>query len=145
MPELRELDPSVCERLLRLGTLGRVGLTTPDGPEIIPVNYVVRDDAVTIRTSPDGLLARYGAGAPIVFEVDEVDDARWHGWSVVAHGVGEVVIDSGDPRPGPLRARSWSDGDRSCELRLPWSSLTGRQVGVGWELEALVFSKRVAR
>jgi hypothetical protein len=139
MPVLRDLAPSQCERLLRRGTFGRVALTTPDGPEIVPVNYAVRDDAVVVRTTPDGLLARLADGRRIAFEVDLVDESRWHGWSVVAHGVGEIATDV-TGRPGGPRA--WADGERSCELRLAWTRLSGRRVGDGWDLEATMYSRR---
>jgi len=142
MPVLRELAPSQCERLLRRGSFGRVVLATETGPEIVPVNYAVRDDAVVIGTSPAGLLARYADGRRIAFEVDHVDESRWHGWSVVAHGVGEIVGAADLPASGHVHARPWADGDRSCELRLAWTSLTGRRVGDGWDLEATMYSRR---
>ena len=93
MPEVHEIDLPTCERLLRRGAFGRFALTTPRGPEIVPVNYVVRDDAVVVRTDPTAMLARHAAGAPLVFEVDAVDPEYWSGFSVVARGVGEVVRD----------------------------------------------------
>jgi hypothetical protein len=140
MPVLREIAPSQCERLLRRGAFGRVVLTTPDGPEIVPVNYAVRDDAVVVRTSPGGLIARHADGRRIAFEVDLVDESRWHGWSVVAYGVGELAMgDEASPVGGP---RPWADGDRSCELRLAWTRLSGRRVGDGWDLEATMYSRR---
>jgi hypothetical protein len=145
MPELSDLDPAVCERLLRRGTFGRVGITTPDGPEILPVNYTVRADTIVVRTADDGVLARYADGAQLVFEVDLVDETRWQGWSVVARGVGELVAGRHSRLPGGQDPRPWADGDRSCELRLTWTGLTGRQVGTGWDLEALLFSRRSAR
>ncbi|MFI2629149.1 pyridoxamine 5'-phosphate oxidase family protein [Streptomyces collinus] len=33
--------------------MGRVSVTTPDGPAVLPVNYDVVDDALVFRTSPD--------------------------------------------------------------------------------------------
>jgi hypothetical protein len=130
MPALHDLDPEDCERLLRRGTFGRVGLWTPTGPMILPVNYAVSDDAVVIRTSAQGTLARYGHERQLVFEVDLVEEERWRGWSVLAHGRG--LLDP-DPPPRPLgeRARPWAEGDRTAELRLVWTELTGRRVGTG--------------
>jgi uncharacterized protein len=129
MPALHDLDPAECERLLSRETFGRLGLVTPDGPEIVPVNYAVHAGAIVIRTSPSGVLARHGHGAELVFEVDLVDHDYWSGWSVVARGQGEVVLDSMSRSSGGPRVRPWADGDRSCELRLPWTRLTGRRVG----------------
>lgn len=145
MPVLRELDRADCERLLRRATFGRVVLVSPRGPEIVPVNYAVQGDAVVIHTSPDGLLARHAHGSPLAFEVDMVDDVRWHGWSVVARGVGELVAAPQDDAAERTRVRPWADGDRSTELRLAWTELTGRQVGTAWDPEADLFSLRTAR
>jgi len=128
MPALHDLDPAECERLLRRGRFGRVGLSTPDGMVILPVNYAVHEDAVVVRTAVDGALARHGHDQDLVFEVDAVDEERWTGWSVLARGRGELVADPG-PRPMGERARSWADGARDAELRLAWTELTGRRVG----------------
>ena len=138
MPEVHEIDLPTCERLLRRGAFGRFALTTPRGPEIVPVNYVVRDDAVVVRTDPTAVLARHGAGAPLVFEVDAVDPEYWSGFSVIARGVGEVVEDPPKPGSGTPTARPWADGDRSCEVRLRWTELTGRRVGRRGDLESLL-------
>src|SRR4051794_32685969 len=103
VPVLQELERDECERLLRRGTFGRVVLVSPRGPEIVPVNYAVDRAAVIVRTSPSGLLARYGHGHPLAFEVDVIDHERWHGWSVVARGVGELVRDAPSAGPGGRR------------------------------------------
>jgi len=127
MPLLSELDRVHCERLLRGETFGRIVVVTPHGAEIMPVNYVVDAGAIVVRTAADGLLARYGEGAELVFEVDFVDRDRWQGWSVVARGTGALVHDPPDAtRP---RVRPWPDGEHSCQLRLTWTELSGRQVG----------------
>ena len=128
MPALHDLDPAECERLLRRGRFGRVGLSTPDGMLILPVNYAVHEDAVVIRIPVDGALARHGHDQDLVFEVDAVDEERWTGWSVLARGRGELVRDPG-PRQLGERARPWADGVRDAELRLAWTELTGRRVG----------------
>ena len=141
MPALIELTVEECERLLRRGTFGRVVLSTPHGNEIVPVNYTVHDQTVVIRTSPDGLLARYADGADLLFEVDFVDEAQWHGWSVVARGRGGIRPDDDAVPP----ARPWASGNRSCRLQLRWDLLTGRRLGAGWDAEAAMYSRRAVR
>jgi uncharacterized protein len=130
-----DLTHDQCERLLRAGVTGRVALSTPDGPHIIPVNYSVVGEAIVLRTSPYSLLGSYGRGALLAFEVDGVDHDRWRGWSVVARGRAEAVSDpveleriraTWEPRP-------WASGNRVLLLRIPWSELTGRQIGAGWD------------
>ena len=134
MATILELSPETCERLLRAGVFGRVVLTSPARPEIVPVNYVAVDGAVLIRTSPGSLLDRQADGADLLFEVDNVDYERWHGWSVVARGRGERVApdrltDEERRAPGPPR---WVSRVEESWIRLRWDSLSGRRLGKGW-------------
>ena len=145
MPALLDLSPDECERLLRRETYGRLVLATPAGIEIRSVNYTVRDDAILVRTAPEGLLAREADGADVSFQIDWRDDLRWQGWSVVARGRAEVELDPEPTPPSLGDVRPWADGDRSAELRMRWTHLTGRRTGAGWNLEAGLFSRRTNR
>lgn len=54
-PQLRDLGPDECRALLSTHGLGRVAVSTADGPAVIPVNYEVVDDAIVFepgRTRP---------------------------------------------------------------------------------------------
>ncbi|CAN5212087.1 hypothetical protein BH09ACT12_BH09ACT12_00870 [soil metagenome] len=133
MAAVTNLSYSECEVLLRAGVFGRLALVTPDGPDIVPLNYRVIDNAVMVCTAADTLLARCAGGASVAFEVDLVDHERWRGWSIVAKGTAEVVEGS-EPRGSHFnRPRPWADGDRNVWIRLPWTSLSGRQLGTGWD------------
>lgn len=134
MSETRELSYSECEALLRAGVTGRVALSAPDGPQIIPVNYSVVD-GIVLRTSPYSVLGTYGRDTTLAFEVDHFDHAYHRGWSVVARGRAEIVDDPQEiahirsvwePRP-------WAGGARALVLRIRWNELTGRQLGGGWD------------
>ena len=129
MPALHVLDPAECERLLRLSRFGRLVLSAPEGPEIFPVNYAVQGEAIVVRTSSSGPIARLGHDAEVVFEIDLVDHEYWSGWSVVARGRGELDRAPSDDVPAERQVRSWVDEDRDCELRISWRELTGRRVG----------------
>jgi len=134
MAESRELDRAHCERLLRAGVVGRVAVTTPNGPHIIPLNYSIVDDSIIFRTTPYSLLGTYARNAQVAFEVDYFDYDDHKGWSVVAVGRAETISDAKDihhinqvwpPRP-------WADGQRNLYFRLRWSDLSGRRLGNGW-------------
>jgi uncharacterized protein len=129
MPALHVLDLAECERLLRAGCFGRLVLTTDEGLSIFPVNYAVQGDAIVIRTSSVGPIARHGHDAEVLFEIDLVDHEYWSGWSVVARGRGELSTDPPHDVPGARRVQSWVDEDRDCELRVVWQQLTGRRLG----------------
>ncbi len=135
MPESIELDPEMCERLLHLGVTGRVAFSTPDGPQIIPISYTMIDHALVFRTSPYSLLAEFADSALVAVEVDHLDPEHDHGWSVVAHGRCVVIEDPqevahvnevGAPQP-------WAAGSRNLYLRLRWTQISGRKLGLHWD------------
>jgi nitroimidazol reductase NimA-like FMN-containing flavoprotein (pyridoxamine 5'-phosphate oxidase superfamily) len=131
----RELSYSECEALLRAGVAGRVALSTPTGPEIIPVNYSVVDCGIILRTSPDGVLGRYGRDVILAFEVDHIDHTNQRGWSVVARGRADVVLDEAELKHirSVWEPRPWAGGSRPLFLRIRWNELTGRQLGTDWQ------------
>lgn len=135
MPELTDLSADECVRLLGAGIAGRVALSSPDGPHIIPVNYSVVDGAIVIRTSPYSVLGTYGRDTVLAFEIDGFDHERQRGWSVVARGRGEVLTDA--RQIAEVRAawepRPWASGNRALYLRLRWTEISGRRIGGGWD------------
>jgi nitroimidazol reductase NimA-like FMN-containing flavoprotein (pyridoxamine 5'-phosphate oxidase superfamily) len=131
----RELSAQQCEALLRAGIAGRVAISTPTGPHMVPVNYTVVDDAIVVRTSPYSLLGTHGRDTTIALGIDGFDHELERGWSVQARGRVEVVTareeldrirEVADPRP-------WADGVRSLYLRMRWTELRGRQLGADWD------------
>ena len=144
MHESIDLSHEECERLLHSGVGGRVALSSPDGPHIVPVNYSVVDGAIIVRTSPYSVLGTYGRDSMLAFEVDQFDHARQRGWSVVARGRGEVV--SNPEQLEHIRAtwepRPWAAGARPLHVRLRWTELSGRRIGATWDLEAALPVRR---
>ena len=89
-----ELTVEECLDLLRTNIVGRVALSTPVGPRIVPVNYsIYGDDAIVFRTTPYSELGTYGWNAELAFEIDHIDYDLHQGWSVIAFGRGELVED----------------------------------------------------
>lgn len=79
---IARLDPAECMRLITPGGVGRVGYTGAQGPEIVPVNFAVINEAVVFRTLSGGVLERL-AGDRVAFEVDRIDEATRSGWNVL--------------------------------------------------------------
>lgn len=135
MPDSHELSYSECETLLRAGVVGRIALSTPTGPHIVPVNYSIVDSEIIVRTSAYSVLGTYGRDATLAFEVDHLDLQNQRGWSVVARGRADVITEQTElehvrkvwePRP-------WAGGTRGLFLRIRWTELSGRQLGDGWQ------------
>ncbi len=139
MPESVELSVEECKRLLQAGTVGRVAVSTPRGPHIVPVNYVVAGDAVIFRTSPYSVLGTHARSSLLAFEVDHLDPGQVQSWSVVVRGRCEFVDDPRDldGAAGAARPDAWAAGSRNLFLRLPWSEMSGRSLGGGRDSLAL--------
>jgi nitroimidazol reductase NimA-like FMN-containing flavoprotein (pyridoxamine 5'-phosphate oxidase superfamily) len=122
---MRELGADECWARLERGTVGRVGFTSGRDQVILPVNYRVAGHSIVIRTGYSELLDMVGPGATVAFEVDELDEARETGWSVLLKGHASEVT---DPAVQSLRLRPWASGYRNHWLRIvPWS-VTGLEI-----------------
>ncbi|MGW1894347.1 helix-turn-helix domain-containing protein [Streptomyces sp. NPDC002004] len=129
--ELRTLDAEECRALLSTHGVGRVGVTTEEGPAIVPVNYVVAEGEIAFRTAPDALpSAAADARGDVAFEVDHIDDACSQGWSVLVVGPARAVTD--DATVGRLEAEApslpWAGGRRGRWLAITPVRITGRRV-----------------
>jgi nitroimidazol reductase NimA-like FMN-containing flavoprotein (pyridoxamine 5'-phosphate oxidase superfamily) len=135
MFDAHEFDRAECLTLLRAGVTGRVAVSTPTGPHILPVNYSVRDEATLVRTTAYSLLGTYGRGSVVAFEIDQFDHENHRGWSVLVRGRAESVDDAEELAEiqrtwGP---RPWASGQRNLMLRIPWTEISGRRLGTGWD------------
>jgi nitroimidazol reductase NimA-like FMN-containing flavoprotein (pyridoxamine 5'-phosphate oxidase superfamily) len=144
MSEPVEMTVEECVDLLRAGVVGRVGLSTPMGPRIVPVNYAIVDDAVVFRTTPYSELGTYGWNTDLAFEIDHLDYEKHQGWSVVAIGRAELVDDPEeladirahwDPTP-------WAGGRRHLYVRLRWRDVSGRRIGGDWSRRTMTPVRR---
>lgn len=130
MAEPLELTVDECRTLLQEGGVGRVGFTTPSGPRIVPVNFVVADGSIVFRTTPYSELGTYGWRSDLAFETDQLDHATRSGWSVVAVGRAEMFDDPRDVRQiqSAVSLWPWAGGRRHLYLRFRWRDLTGRRL-----------------
>ncbi|MGW2745570.1 DUF1918 domain-containing protein [Streptomyces sp. NPDC001450] len=128
-PQLRDLSPDECRALLSTHGVGRVAVSTPDGPAVVPVNYEVIDDAIAYRTTPDSVPAA-AVGAEVAFEVDHVDEALSQGWSVLVVGPARVVTEPDVVRrlAEHAHAEPWAGGEREMWVSIRPRRLTGRRI-----------------
>jgi nitroimidazol reductase NimA-like FMN-containing flavoprotein (pyridoxamine 5'-phosphate oxidase superfamily) len=128
-PQLRDLGPDECRARLSTHGVGRVAVSTPDGPAVIPVNYEVIDDAIAYRTAPDAVPAA-AVGTEVAFEADHVDEAMSQGWSVLVVGPARAVTEPDAVRRLSERAHTepWAGGEREMWVSIQPTRLTGRRI-----------------
>jgi len=126
---LRTLSPDECFGLLESGGVGRVGLMSAEGIEILPVNYAVAAKSIVFRTAPDTLLAALSNG-PVSFQADRTDHASREGWSVLVLGhartvAGEAGVRSLEHGTG---LEPWASGARDVWVRIIPVRVSGRRI-----------------
>ncbi|MEO3848283.1 pyridoxamine 5'-phosphate oxidase family protein [Streptomyces sp. B8F3] len=128
-PRIRELGPDECRRLLSASGVGRVAVSTPQGPAVVPVNYEVVDEAIAYRTAPDSAPAA-AVGSEVAFEVDHLDEALGQGWSVLVVGPARVVTDPDAVRrlAEGAHASPWAGGEREMWVSIRPTRITGRRI-----------------
>ncbi|MEU8869069.1 pyridoxamine 5'-phosphate oxidase family protein [Streptomyces umbrinus] len=93
-----ELDAVEALRLLGSVSLGRIVFTRHALPTVRPVNHILLDGDIVVRTHGDVALTRYArqagdAGAVVAYEADDIDPDTRTGWSVVVTGYAWLVTD----------------------------------------------------
>jgi nitroimidazol reductase NimA-like FMN-containing flavoprotein (pyridoxamine 5'-phosphate oxidase superfamily) len=127
---LEVLSPDDCRSHLRLGAVGRIGFVEEGGPVILPVNYTMDGAAIVFRTAAGSKLSIGMMQRPVCFEVDDWDTMSHSGWSVLAKGVADEVLDPVEiERLEQLPVRPWSRPDlRDHWIRIMVEELTGRRI-----------------
>jgi nitroimidazol reductase NimA-like FMN-containing flavoprotein (pyridoxamine 5'-phosphate oxidase superfamily) len=93
----QRLDRYEAMRLLASVDYGRVVFTLNALPAVRPVNHLVDDGQIIIRTRLSAAISTVvrsaDLGVVVDYEADEFDPARRVGWSVVATGYARTVND----------------------------------------------------
>lgn len=127
---LEEIPEAECLALLAGKSVGRLIVVEEESPIAFPVNYVVDGRTVAVRTDP-GTKLDWGALGRVAFEVDEIDEARRLGWSVVVQGVGRDITEGIDTWSERLRSRElvpWVGGERQHWIAIASPRVTGRRI-----------------
>ncbi|MET9895320.1 pyridoxamine 5'-phosphate oxidase family protein [Streptomyces sp. NPDC006465] len=125
-----ELDGGEALRLLGSVSLGRIVFTRQALPAIRPVNHVLVDGDIVIRTHGDAALTRYtrqneSEGAVVAYEADDIDPDTHLGWSVVVTGYARLVTDPWElARYRPL-LRPWVSRTMDHAVRISPVLVTG--------------------
>jgi len=91
-----QLDSTEAMRLLADAAYGRVVFTLNALPAIRPVNHLVDDGRIIIRTrlaSAISTTVRSTDGVIVAYEADGIDPQRRTGWSVVVTGRAHTLTD----------------------------------------------------
>lgn len=132
MARLSALSAETCMSLLASVPVGRVVFTERALPAIRPVNHVVDDGNVIIRTDLGTAVgAAAGRGTVVAYEADVIDADTRTGWTVVVTGVAQVVTEPHDVARYLDLLHPWVDGERNHLIRIPPDLVTGYELVAG--------------
>ncbi|MHB8439526.1 MAG: pyridoxamine 5'-phosphate oxidase family protein [Acidimicrobiales bacterium] len=132
------LDDEECTRLLQRATIGRVAVSIGAVPAVFPVNFALDEGRIVFRTSSGTKLAAATRHAVVAFEVDDFDPAYHEGWSVLAVGMAEEIVDDLQlDRVEKLPLAAWAPGPHSHFIAITPEFTSGRRI-----LQELIGSPR---
>jgi hypothetical protein len=126
---LQILDAVECAALLAGAAVGRIAITSNALPVVLPVNFVLLDDRIVVRTGRGTKLDAATRNTVVAFEVDELDPREGTGWSVLVTGVAheltapeEVAVADASP---PAR---WAPGPEGRYIAISVDMISGRRI-----------------
>ncbi|PJJ57308.1 nitroimidazol reductase NimA-like FMN-containing flavoprotein (pyridoxamine 5'-phosphate oxidase superfamily) [Mumia flava] len=131
---LVELTAHECRQLLAGQRAGRIAFVADGRIQVIPVNHMVREEALYFRTVPFGVLGEAldagGGSMDASFQIDGIDTDSHTGWSVLASGTARREEDPDVLRSlfAPDRATPWAGGERRLWVAMDLVELTGRRI-----------------
>jgi nitroimidazol reductase NimA-like FMN-containing flavoprotein (pyridoxamine 5'-phosphate oxidase superfamily) len=118
-----------CLQLIRHRPLGRLAIHTGALPAIVPVNFVLTDEGVILRTAPGTKLDQAIRNAVVAFEVDDYDALRHTGWSVNVVGIARELTDPVQIALAQhLPIAQWGPGDRTHFVCIGLDVVSGRRI-----------------
>jgi hypothetical protein len=117
------------ESLRRLAgvSLGRIVFTEHALPAIRPINHIVDDGAVIVRTRL-GAGLRNGKGVVVAYEADDIDPVEHRGWSVIVTGVASLVLDHDELARYEQLLHPWVNGVTGKFIRIEPELVTGYEL-----------------
>jgi uncharacterized protein len=123
---LHELADEECWTLAASQPLGRLAWMTSNGPTVIPVNFVITDREVHVRTEAYSALARECDDSNVAFEVDHFDPDSRSGWSVLMRGRAHLRFDGSHDADDQLDV--WPSGSHVLRVAIAAHEISGRRI-----------------
>jgi len=126
---LRVLSEERCWELIEPHTVGRLATAITNHPDVFPVNFGVHDKTIVLRTAEGTKLASAVLGTSVAFEVDDLNEARQTGWSVVVKGTAAEPARLDDYLEAvDLGIEPWVPGTKDRYIVVTPTSITGREI-----------------
>ncbi|MEW2558764.1 pyridoxamine 5'-phosphate oxidase family protein [Streptomyces griseorubiginosus] len=124
------IDSVEALRLLGSVSFGRVVFTQQALPTIRPVNHVLADGDIVIRTHAGAALTARtrqarDLGVVVAYEADDIDPDTHLGWSVVVTGYARLITDPEELARYQRLLRPWAEQTMDYAVRIRPDLVTG--------------------
>jgi nitroimidazol reductase NimA-like FMN-containing flavoprotein (pyridoxamine 5'-phosphate oxidase superfamily) len=128
-----ELTPAESWQLLASVSLGRIVFTQHAMPAIRPVNHLIDDETIIIRSHLGAVITgrAAGDGTVVCYEADDIDPVRHTGWSVIVTGMARLVHDPAAVTRYQQLLQPWADGQMDYVIAVEPQLITGLRLA-GW-------------
>ncbi|MDC0765402.1 pyridoxamine 5'-phosphate oxidase family protein [Streptomyces sp. HD] len=128
-----ELAVAEAMRLLGSVSVGRIVFTRHALPTVRPVNHVLVDGDIVIRTHEGATLTAHTRGADsqgvvVAYEADAIDPDTHLGWSVVVTGYARLVTDPRELARYQALLRPWVQHTMDYAVRIHPDLVTGMRL-----------------
>ena len=126
-----ELTAAECWRLLASTSLGRIVFSRLALPAIRPVNHLVDDKKIIIRSHLGAAIVSHTAvrgGMVVCYEADDLDPVGHTGWSVIATGTAQLVHDPAAIARYQQALEPWAGGDMDYVIAITPQIITGLRI-----------------
>ncbi|MGA9279081.1 pyridoxamine 5'-phosphate oxidase family protein [Ilumatobacter sp.] len=132
-----ELSESECLHLLDGADVGRLAVQLPEGGvDIFPVNFVIDEGRVLLRTAAGAKLESLMNEPIVAFEADSFDYYEHAAWSVVVKGHASLVVDHNELfRLLNVELDTWHPERKPYFVRISPASITGRRFAIHRRVE----------
>ena len=120
------LSTEECERLLGAGGVGILALRGVEAPVLRPVNFVLNDGWLMIRTGIGQIFEAADSAQPASFVFSNTDAVEHTGWSVVVSG---RLLEHRKVMESPnIPLRPWTRAEKDNYVGLSIVEITGRRI-----------------
>jgi len=114
-------------QLLASTSLGRVVFTMRALPAIRPVNHLIDDKTIIIRSHHRAAIVAHAAdgGSVVCYEADELDPVRHTGWSVIATGMARLIRNPAAVSRYKQMLEPWTAGQMDYVIAIKPQIITG--------------------
>lgn len=123
---IEQLDEQQCWDILDRERFGRLAVAVGGEPDIFPVNFLVNDGKLLMRTAPGTKLTELVINASVAVETDGRDGDT--AWSVVLKGTARMVDSiSETDADDELHLQTWLPSHKPIYVEITAEQVTGRR------------------